>query len=34
LARRAAWIRQQMSQLGGDGYLLELNNSRKAPWSD
>ncbi|WP_226454562.1 monofunctional biosynthetic peptidoglycan transglycosylase [Pseudomonas sp. AF03-9] len=34
VARRAAWIRQQMGQLGGDGYLLELNSSRKAPWSD
>ncbi|SDV10261.1 monofunctional biosynthetic peptidoglycan transglycosylase [Pseudomonas mucidolens] len=34
VARRAAWIRQQMSQLGGTGYLAELNNSRKAPWAD
>jgi len=34
VARRAAWIRQQMSQLGGDSYLNELNNSRKAPWAD
>ena len=31
--RRASWIRQQMSQLGGSNYLVELNNSRKAPWT-
>ncbi|AXA57796.1 monofunctional biosynthetic peptidoglycan transglycosylase [Pseudomonas thivervalensis] len=31
--RRAGWIRQQMSQLGGDGYLLQLNESRRAPWA-
>ena len=30
---RAAWIRQQMSQLGGNDYLLRLNTSRKAPWA-
>ncbi|GFM72767.1 monofunctional biosynthetic peptidoglycan transglycosylase [Pseudomonas cichorii] len=29
VSRRAGWIRQQMRQLGGDGYLAELNNSRK-----
>ncbi|MCV4343617.1 monofunctional biosynthetic peptidoglycan transglycosylase [Pseudomonas capsici] len=29
VSRRAGWIRQQMRQLGGDGYLVELNNSRK-----
>jgi len=33
VARRAGWIRQQMSQLGGDEYLVGLNNSRKAPWA-
>ena len=33
VSRRAGWIRQQMSQLGGDSYLTTLNNSRKAPWS-
>lgn len=31
--RRAGWIRQQMSQLGGDGYLVNLNNSRRALWA-
>lgn len=31
--RRAGWIRQQMSQLGGDAYLVTLNNSRKALWA-
>lgn len=31
--RRASWIRQQMSQLGGSNYLVGLNNSRKAPWT-
>jgi len=31
--RRAGWIRQQMGQLGGDDYLLRLNDSRKAPWA-
>ncbi|GFM51669.1 monofunctional biosynthetic peptidoglycan transglycosylase [Pseudomonas cichorii] len=29
VSRRAGWIRQQMRQLGGVGYLAELNNSRK-----
>ncbi|MBX8574988.1 monofunctional biosynthetic peptidoglycan transglycosylase [Pseudomonas cichorii] len=29
VSRRAGWIRQQMRQLGGDGYLAGLNNSRK-----
>jgi len=33
VARRAGWIRQQMSQLGGDSYLVGLNDSRRAPWS-
>lgn len=33
VARRAGWIRQQMSQLGGDSYLIGLNDSRKAPWA-
>lgn len=33
VARRAGWIRRQMSQLGGDSYLLGLNDSRRAPWS-
>ncbi|MHA6198409.1 monofunctional biosynthetic peptidoglycan transglycosylase [Pseudomonas wadenswilerensis] len=28
VARRAGWIRQQMSQLGGDSYLEQLNSSR------
>jgi len=28
VARRAGWIRQQMSQLGGDSYLEQLNTSR------
>ena len=28
VARRAGWIRQQMSQLGGDSYLGQLNTSR------
>lgn len=32
VARRAAWIRQQMGQLGGDEYLKTLNSSRSAPW--
>lgn len=31
--RRAGWIRQQMSQLGGDGYLVTLNSSRRALWA-
>lgn len=31
--RRASWIRQQMSQLGGTNYLVDLNSSRKAPWA-
>lgn len=31
--RRASWIRQQMSQLGGANYLADLNRSRKAPWA-
>lgn len=31
--RRASWIRQQMSQLGGDSYLTGLNASRRAPWA-
>ncbi|MFW3896487.1 monofunctional biosynthetic peptidoglycan transglycosylase [Pseudomonas putida] len=26
VARRAGWIRQQMSQLGGDGYLQQLQS--------
>lgn len=34
VSQRAGWIRRQMSQLGGDSYLIGLNNSRKAPWSD
>ncbi|RMR62491.1 Monofunctional biosynthetic peptidoglycan transglycosylase [Pseudomonas cichorii] len=29
VSRRAGWIRQQMRQLGGDGYLAGLNSSRK-----
>ncbi|MCS3469338.1 monofunctional biosynthetic peptidoglycan transglycosylase [Pseudomonas sp. JUb42] len=29
VANRAAWIRQQMRQLGGDDYLASLNHSRK-----
>ncbi|WP_285419156.1 monofunctional biosynthetic peptidoglycan transglycosylase [Pseudomonas sp. efr-133-TYG-5] len=33
VARRAGWIRQQMSQLGGTSYLLGLNDSRRAPWA-
>ncbi|WP_249679736.1 monofunctional biosynthetic peptidoglycan transglycosylase [Pseudomonas abieticivorans] len=34
VARRAGWIRQQMSQLGGDDYLVGLNHSRSsAPWT-
>jgi len=32
--RRAAWIRQQMAQLGGNDYLVRLNHSRKAPWEE
>lgn len=31
--RRANWIRQQMSQLGGDSYLPRLDDSRRAPWA-
>jgi monofunctional biosynthetic peptidoglycan transglycosylase len=31
--RRASWIRQQMGQLGGDGYLLRLDEPRRAPWA-
>ncbi|MFJ4196385.1 monofunctional biosynthetic peptidoglycan transglycosylase [Pseudomonas sp. NPDC089534] len=31
--RRASWIRQQMNQLGGDSYLVGLNDSRRAPWT-
>lgn len=34
VARRAAWIRQQMGQLGGTGYLNELNSTRQAPWAN
>lgn len=34
VARRAGWIRKQMSQLGGNDYLVRLNHSRKAPWAD
>ncbi|WP_213878433.1 monofunctional biosynthetic peptidoglycan transglycosylase [Pseudomonas sp. dw_358] len=30
---RAAWIRQQMAQLGGDDYLVHLNDSRRLPWA-
>ena len=33
VSTRAAWIRQQMRQLGGDSYLDTLNNSRQAPWA-
>ncbi|MHC8405283.1 monofunctional biosynthetic peptidoglycan transglycosylase [Pseudomonas sp. TMB3-21] len=33
VARRAGWIRQQMSQLGGDSYLVGLNDSRRALWA-
>jgi monofunctional biosynthetic peptidoglycan transglycosylase len=33
VSRRAGWIRQQMSQLGGDSYLLGLNDSRRVPWA-
>ena len=29
VARRAGWIRQQMRQLGGEGYLAGLNNGRR-----
>ena len=32
--RRASWIRQQMRQLGGDSYLIGLNDSRRAPWAE
>lgn len=32
--RRAAWIRQQMSQLGGSDYLVNLSKARSAPWAD
>ena len=32
--RRSSWIRQQMSQLGGDQYLMTLNHSRQALWAD
>jgi monofunctional biosynthetic peptidoglycan transglycosylase len=32
--RRAGWIRQQMRQLGGDSYLIGLNDSRRAPWAE
>jgi len=32
--RRAAWIRQQMSQLGGSDYLANLSKARSAPWAD
>lgn len=32
--RRAAWIRQQMSQLGGSDYLGNLGRPRAAPWAD
>ena len=31
--RRAAWIRKQMSQLGGNGYLVTLDSSRRLPWA-
>ncbi|MDD0973622.1 monofunctional biosynthetic peptidoglycan transglycosylase [Pseudomonas fontis] len=34
VARRAAWIRQQMRQLGGSGYLVQLDATRKAPWTN
>jgi monofunctional biosynthetic peptidoglycan transglycosylase len=34
VARRAGWIRKQMSQLGGNDYLVRLNHSRRAPWAD
>ncbi|NWB91282.1 monofunctional biosynthetic peptidoglycan transglycosylase [Pseudomonas agarici] len=33
VARRAGWIRQQMSQLGGSSHLTGLNTSRKTPWA-
>lgn len=33
VSRRAGWIRQQMSQLGGTSYLLGLDDSRRAPWA-
>ncbi|MNH06377.1 Penicillin-binding protein 2D [compost metagenome] len=33
VARRAGWIRQQMRQLGGSGYLAQLDSPRRAPWS-
>lgn len=29
VARRAGWIRQQMSQLGGDSYLEQLDGARR-----
>jgi len=29
VASRAGWIRRQMSQLGGPGYLMQLDTSRK-----
>ena len=32
--RRSSWIRLQMSQLGGDQYLMTLNHSRQALWAD
>ena len=35
VASRAAWIRQQMRQLGGDNYLTTLNTSRSdRPWAE
>ena len=34
VARRASWIRQQMNQLGGESYLLGINDSRRLPWAD
>lgn len=33
VARRAAWIREQVRQLGGSDYLVRMPNARKAPWA-
>ncbi|WP_166572123.1 monofunctional biosynthetic peptidoglycan transglycosylase [Pseudomonas sp. R5(2019)] len=33
VARRAGWIRNQMRQLGGSGYLVQMDSARKSPWA-
>lgn len=33
VARRAGWIRQQMRQLGGSDYLVQMDSARKSPWA-